>query len=83
MSLIVDVAGMLGGMIATYAQLKKWSKPRIFCISSLAFFVLFTLFVIVFPSDKGRLSGIFLALGLGLLLGFTLVVLIFYSEQKK
>jgi hypothetical protein len=83
MSLIVEIGGMLGGMLAEYASSKKWSKPKIFFATSCSFFTLFSVYVLLFPSERGVLVGILFAICLGIVLGLFCIGLMHYYEKYK
>jgi Na+-transporting NADH:ubiquinone oxidoreductase subunit NqrB len=83
MSLIVEIAGMVGGMLAEYASSKQWSKLKTFFVSSGCFFSLFTIYVLLFPSDKGLYIGVSIAIGLALTLGACVIGLMYYHEKHK
>lgn len=83
MSLIIDIAAMVGGMLAEYASSKQWSKTKIFSISSGIFFTIFTIYVLSFPSDKGIFVGILIAICLGITLGLCITGLIYCHEKQK
>ena len=83
MSLIVETAGMLGGMLAEYAHSKKWSKLKTFFAASGGFFTLFATYVLLFPSDRGISIGILVAICLGIVLGLCCIGLMHYHEKYK
>lgn len=83
MSLIVEIAGMLGGMMAEYAHSKKWSKIKTFFTASAGFFTLFATYVLLFPSDRGVFIGIIVAICLGTVLGLCCIGLMHYYEKYK
>ena len=83
MSLIVEIAGMAGGMLSEYARKKRWSKPRSFFMTFFTFFFIFSTYVLLFPSEKGILVGIMAAIILGLSMGTALVFLINIHDRIR
>ncbi|MFY9179004.1 MAG: hypothetical protein WAO12_04385 [Venatoribacter sp.] len=83
MSLIVEIAGMFGGMLAEYASSKKWSKLKTFFAASCCFFTLFAAYVLLFPSDRGVFFGILIAICLGGVLGLCCIGIMHYHEKHK
>lgn len=83
MSLIVEIAGMLGGMLAEYASSKKWSKLKTFFAASGGSFTIFAAYVLLFPSDRGIYVGILVAICLGIVLGLCCIGLMHYYEKHK
>jgi peptidoglycan/LPS O-acetylase OafA/YrhL len=82
-SLIVEIAGMVGGILAEYASSRRWSKLKTFFVSSGCFFGLFAIYVVLFPSDKRLFVGILVAIGLALTLGTCVIGLMHYHEKHK
>jgi len=83
MSLIVEVAGMFAGMLAEYATSRKWSKVKVFFVSSTGFFLLFLVYTIIFPSPKGMLVGVLVGAGLGIVLGLIFVIFIHLKSTSR
>ena len=83
MSIIVEVAGMLSGMLMEYATSKKWSKVKAFFIVGGCFFSLFTTQVLIFPGEKGVFVGILYAVGLGITCGLIFAGGMHYHEKYK
>jgi hypothetical protein len=83
MSLIIDIAGMIGGMLAEYASAKKWSKVKTFSITSSIFFTLSTINMLIIRPEKGIFVGILLSICLGFALGLFLTGLMYFHEKRK
>ena len=83
MSLIIDIAGMIGGMLAEYSTARKWSKIKIFSITSSTMFSLFTIHVLISPPERGIFVGILLGICLGLSLGLFLTGVIYFHEKQR
>lgn len=65
MSLMVELAGFLAGMISEYAQQKRWGSFKVFIVTFSLFFTLFALYVLLFPSERGVWVGLSVATALG------------------
>lgn len=83
MSVFVEVAGFLSGVIAGYAEKKQWSKCKIFLVMFSSFFLLFMFYVVLFPSDKGIWIGMSLAAAFGCWVGMVCVILMCYNDWRR
>jgi FtsH-binding integral membrane protein len=81
MSVFIELAGMVGGMLSEYMQENRWPWWKIFLIPATTFFSLFSAYVIFFPSEKGMLAGFAMASVFGLAVGF-LFLLIFLLKDR-
>ncbi|MCP1573903.1 hypothetical protein RB25_03030 [Herbaspirillum rubrisubalbicans] len=83
MSLIVALTEMLGGMLAEYSIQKKWSKVKIFFVTSAIFFATSLLNLLVFEHGSGVLLAISGSAILGVSLGIFFVLTIYIHEKTK
>lgn len=83
MSLIVEISGMIAGMLAEYAASKKWSKPKLFFAAIVVFFALWLAYILLFPSERGLLVGIFIGICLSIFLGLIFIVMMYCQEKYK
>ena len=83
MSIIVEIAGMVAGMLSEYSSSRGWGKAKTFFVASGLFFTIFFLSVLIFPSEKGLFVGVAVALGLGVTLGLCTIGLMLYYEKNK
>ena len=83
MSLIMEVAGMVGEMLAEYASSRRWSKLKTFFVSSGGFFGLLVIYLVLFPSGRGLHSDILVAIGVALFLGACVIGLMYCHDKRK
>ncbi|BEV16804.1 hypothetical protein HBDW_35920 [Herbaspirillum sp. DW155] len=83
MSLIIELAGMLGGMLAEYSAQKKWGKVKTFFLTSATFFALSLVNLLVFEHGIGVLLAISGSAILGVSLGLFFVLTIYIHEKTK
>ncbi len=83
MSLILELGHALGEILIDYAAEKKWSKTRIFFVTSGSFFALFSTHILIFPFEGKMLTGMFIAFCLGIAFGIFFVGLMYWREKFK
>jgi hypothetical protein len=83
MSLMIEVASFLGGAMSEYAQRKCWGSIKIFIVTSSIFFMLFSIYFILFPPAKGLSFGVSGSAILALILGLINVVFIRHAIKRK
>ncbi|WP_433692054.1 hypothetical protein [Herbaspirillum seropedicae] len=83
MSLISTLTEMLGGMLAEYAIQKKWSKVKIFVVTSAFFFAASLVNLLVFEHGIAVFLAISGAAILGVGLGIFFVLAIYVHEKTK
>ncbi|QDD65812.1 hypothetical protein EJD96_17400 [Herbaspirillum seropedicae] len=83
MSLISALTEMLGGMLAEYAIQKKWSKVKIFIVTSAFFFAASLVNLLVFEHGIAVFLAISGAAILGVGLGIFFVLAIYVHEKTK
>ncbi|QNB08630.1 hypothetical protein G5S34_18985 [Herbaspirillum frisingense] len=83
MSLIIELAGMLGGMLAEYSTQKKWSKIKGFFVTSAIFFAVSLINLLVFESGRGAFWAVTGSAILGVSLGVFFVLTIYVHEKTK
>lgn len=81
MSLMIDLSGMLAGMLSVYAKKRGWGKWKIFWVVSFAFFLLFSIYVVMFPSEKGVYVGILAGALFGVFVGSAFIVFMLIHER--
>lgn len=83
MSLIVALTEMLGGMLAEYSIQKKWSKVKIFFVTSAFFFAASLVNLLVFEDGIGLFLAISGSAILAVSLGIFFVLIIYVHEKTK
>lgn len=83
MSLIIEVAGMLGGMLAEYAVQKKWGKVKVFFLTSAGSFVLSLANLLIFEQGRRFPWAFWASVVLGVSLGCFFVLAIYVHEKTK
>lgn len=83
MSLIVELSGMISGMLAERACLENWTKTKVFFSTSSALFGLFSINIIIFPSEKGVFIGLLTGGCLGIFGGLVLVGLMSLKRRYE
>ena len=83
MSLMIELAGFVGGAMSEYAQQRRWGNLKIFTVTFSTFFIMLTLYFLLFPPAKGFLVGLSCATVLGLSLGLINVLLIRHAIRRK
>lgn len=83
MSIVVEIASLVGGMMAELATQRNWGIGKIFMTTVLVFFLLFAGLVIVFPSERGVGVGLGFAAGVGVGSGLIVVALIHIARKKR
>ena len=83
MSLMVEVASFVAGSLVEYARQKQWSNRKIFVVMFSTFFMMFMLYVLLFPTAKGIWVGIACAALLGASMGFVSVLLMHFGNSFK
>lgn len=81
MNLFIELAGMVAGMLSEYMQKNKWPWWKMLLIPAATFFLIFSVYVLLFPSEKGMLAGFAMALIFGMAAG-CLFLLIFFLKDR-
>ena len=83
MSLMIELVALAGGAMSEYAQQKRWGSLKIFTATFSLFFIILTLYFLLFPPAKGFLGGLICTALLGLGLGLVNVLLIRHAIRRK
>ncbi|WP_288391917.1 hypothetical protein [uncultured Herbaspirillum sp.] len=83
MSLIIELVGMLSGMLAEYAIEKKWSKVKLFFVTSTFSFVTFSIILLIFEHGRGVFWAVSGSAILGVTLGIVFVLISYVHEKTK
>lgn len=76
MSILVEFTSFLSGALSEYAMRQRWGYGKIFLYASLVPFLVFCGYVFLFPSRRGILVGVSVAVLIGVWGGIATVVAI-------